>query len=90
MDNMSEEELAEIKAKYFTEDEIPEGWVDIEEHLPMVTCQDFLDNEAIVKFIKVKDKDGNIFDDQVGDHHMWYYRAKEAGITHWWNEVEEE
>lgn len=88
---MSEEELAEIKEKYFTEDEIPEGWVDIEEHLPMVTCQDFLDNDGIFKKVLVRDKDGNEFEDVVGDHNMWYYRAKEAGITHWWNgEVEDE
>ena len=80
--NMSKED----KEKYFPEDKTPKGWVSIEEHLPMVTCDDFLNHNAVVKFIKVKNAKGRIFNSQVGDHQMWYYDAKEAGITHWWND----
>ncbi len=81
--NMTPEDIE----KYFPEaDPIPNGWVSIEEHLPAVTIDDFLKHNAIVRMIKVKDKDGNEFESQVGDHQMWYYIAKEAGITHWWND----
>lgn len=65
---------------------IPLGWLSIEEHLPAVTVGDFLNNNALIKIIKVKDKDGNEFMSQVGDHMIWYYGAKEVGITHWLNE----
>ncbi len=68
------------------EDPIPFGWISIEEHLPMVTCDDFLKNDAIVKVIKVRYSDGTEDISHVGDHNIWYYRAKEAGITHWLNE----
>ena len=71
--------------KYFPEDKTPKGWVSIEDHLPAVTCGDFLEHGAIVRFVKVKDNDGNESESQVGDARMWYYIVKEHGITHWWN-----
>lgn len=80
------EELDALIAKHCPPDNTPKGWVSIEEALPMVTCDDFLNNDAMVKIIKVKDKNGEEFESQVGDHHIWYYRAKDAGITHWWND----
>jgi hypothetical protein len=78
------EELDKFFEKYKPK-EIPKGWIDIETHLPMVSGQDCIDNGAMVKFIKVKNKDGEESDSQVGDHNTWYYYAKESGITHWWN-----
>ena len=86
LDNMSEKEKEEMRAKYFPEDTTPKGWLSIEDHLPMVTGQDVIDNDALVKHIKVKYKDGTESTSQVGDHHMWYYMAKDSGITHWYNE----
>ena len=32
------------------------------------------------------DKEGNEFNSAVTDHNIWYYRAKEECITHWFNE----
>ena len=86
LDNMSEKEKEEIKAKYFPEDTTPKGWLSIEDHLPMVTMGDIEKNDGIFKIVKVKDKDGNEFGSRVGDHHIWYYMAKDGGITHWYNE----
>lgn len=71
--------------KYFPPDNTPKGWVSIEDHLPAVTVDDFLNNDAIVRIVLVKDKNGNEFRTQVGDHNVWYYIAREAGVTHWWN-----
>ena len=81
LEEISPEEIE----KYFPPDKTPKGWVSIEDHLPAVTVDDFLSNDAIVRVVMVKDKNGNEFRTQVGDHQMWYYAAKDAGITHWWN-----
>lgn len=70
--------------KYFPPDNTPKGWVSIEEHLPMCTVDDFV--EKGYSIYKVKDKHGNEFQSTVTDHNIWYYRAKEQGVTHWWNE----
>jgi hypothetical protein len=61
---------------------IPKGWVSIEDHLPMMLAKDLFTGTAY----KVKDKDEKEFVSIVGDHSVWYYEAKELGITHWWNE----
>jgi hypothetical protein len=58
------------------------NWISVEESLPMVTVDDFLNNNELSKAILVT----NGIDmrlDFVGDHNVWYYVAKEAGITHW-------
>jgi hypothetical protein len=82
LENMTEEEIR----KYFPADTRPKGWLSIEEYLPMMLAIDFLDGGTIYK---VKDKDGNEFLSLVSDHNVWYYMAKEDGITHWWNGAEE-
>lgn len=61
---------------------IPKGWVSIEEHLPIMYAIDYFNDGTLYK---VKDKEGNEFTSSVMDHNLWYYMAKEAGITHWWN-----
>lgn len=81
LENITPEDIE----KYFPPDNTPKGWVSIEDHLPAVTCDDLLNHGAMVRIVRVKDKDGNEGKSQVGDHHMWYYGAKDAGITHWWN-----
>ena len=86
LDKALKEMTPEEMEKYFPkEDPIPQGWVSIEEHLPMVTVGDVLDNGGLYKDILVKDVNGNEFESRVGDHNVWYYMAKEAGITHWFN-----
>lgn len=76
--NMTQEEID----KYFTPDTRPKGWLNIEEYLPMMYAIDIMQGYAPYK---VKDKDGNEFESAVSDHNVWYYMAKKAGITHWWN-----
>jgi len=68
--------------KYFPEDKTPKGWVSIEEHLPMMNAIDFIEGTKY----KVKFEDESEGESCVGDHNVWYYLAREAGITHWWNE----
>jgi hypothetical protein len=76
--NMTQEEID----KYFPPDTRPKGWLSIEEYLPMMYAIDIMQGYTLYK---VKDKDGNEFESTVSDHNVWYYMAKEAGITHWWN-----
>ena len=82
IDGMSEKEKEELE-ELFPIINIPKGWVSIEDHLPMMLAVDFLTGTAY----KVKDKDGNEFESIVGDHNVWYYSAKEQGITHWYNQL---
>lgn len=77
--NISQEEVD----KYFPKDTKPKGWISIEDYLPMMYTIDIMQGYTLYK---VKDKDGNEFESAVSDHNVWYYMAKEAGITHWWNE----
>lgn len=79
LEKMTPEEMA----KFFPEDKTPKGWVSIEEYLPMWMATDVVQGYSIYK---VKDKDGNESESCVTDHGTWYYFAKDAGITHWWNE----
>jgi len=72
-----------IDKKYFPDDIIPKGWVDIEDHLPQWMCKDV---EQGFSIYKVKYKDGKEFETAVTDHNIWYYDAKAVGITHWWND----
>jgi hypothetical protein len=76
--NMTQEEID----KYFPPDTRPKGWLSIEEYLPMMCAIDIMQGYTLYK---VKDKDGNEFESAVSDHNVWYYMAKDAGITHWWN-----
>jgi len=79
LENMTQEDID----KCFPPDTRPKGWLNIEEHLPMMYAIDIMQGYSL---FKVKDKDGNEFESGVSDHNLWYYTAKEAGITHWWNE----
>ena len=83
LDSLSDEEIQEIRKKYFTDDR-PKGWVDIEQHLPMMLVRDIKQGYST---FKVRDKDGNEFETQVTDHNTWYYHyAKKNQITHWFND----
>jgi len=62
---------------------IPKGWISIEDHLPECYAHDLLNGGTTYK---VKDQAGNQWESNVTDHHMWYHKAKELGITHWYNE----
>ena len=70
--------------KYFPKDTRPKGWISIEDSLPYCSAIDFFEKGYSV--YKVKNKDGVEGESGVADHNTWYYRAKEAGITHWWND----
>ncbi len=37
-------------------------------------------------YIKIQGLWENEFESIVGDHHVWYYMAKDNGVTHWWHE----
>lgn len=82
LESLSEEEIKEIREKYFT-DKRPKGWLSIEEHLPMMFAIDIMQGYSV---FKVRDKYGNEFETRVADHNTWYYHAKEIGITEWFNE----
>lgn len=72
----------EDKEKFFPEDTTPKGWVSIEEHLPMCMASDVGQGGSLYK---VKNARGRELCSLVSDHNVWYYMAKEQGITHWWN-----
>jgi hypothetical protein len=79
--NMTDEEKAETVE--FFRDKRPKGWVSIDDHLPMMYAKDLIDKGFST--FKVKDKDGNEFESNVSDHHIWEIDAKERGVTHWYN-----
>jgi hypothetical protein len=83
-DDMSPEELEEIKRKYFPPDTRPIGWISIEDSLPDCMVDDYIKQGYSI--YKVKDKKGNEFDTTVCDNLMWYYTVKKMGVTHWWHE----
>jgi len=82
LSNITKEELEEY-FKELEEPEPPKGWVSIEEYLPKCLAIDFV--KQGYSTYKVMDKNGNEFESFVCDHSIWYYTAKDAGITHWWN-----
>lgn len=79
--NISEEEKKNIQEFFI--DKKPKGWLSIDEYLPMMYVKDITQGYSV---FKVKDKNGKEFDSIVTDHNIWYYRAKDEGITHWFNE----
>jgi len=81
LESLTDEEVEKINEKYFT-DKRPKGWLSIDEHLPMMRAIDIIQGYSL---FMVKDKDGNDFWTMVSDHNAWYYKAKDAGITHWFN-----
>ena len=80
LQNLTKEDIE----KYFPERKLPKGWVSIEEHLPYASALDFV--EKGYTEIKVKYANGKVGKSGVCDHNIWYYDAKDAGITHWWND----
>lgn len=81
LENMTEEEKEEVRDHF--SDKRPKGWLSIEEHLPMMFADDIMQGYSV---FKVRDKDGKEFYSAVTDHNIWYYMAKDEGITHWFNE----
>lgn len=79
--NMTAEQKREM-VEFFT-DNIPKGWVSIEEHLPMMYGKDIMQGYSM---FKVRDKYGNEFESMVSDGNIWYYFALENNITHWFND----
>lgn len=79
--SLSEEEK-EVLRKKLAGPDIPKGWVSIEDHLPFMRAIDI--DKGGTKY-KVKYDDGTEGTTTVGDHNIWYYYAKEDGITHWFN-----
>lgn len=76
--------LTKEEIEMYFSDNTPKGWVSIEDDLPQCLAMDFITKGYSV--CRVKDNNGNEFDSHVTDHNVWYYEAKDAGITHWWNE----
>lgn len=79
--NMPPEELQKLRERF--SDNRPKGWLSIDGYLPMMLAKDIMKGYSTYK---VKDKYGNEFNTHVSDHNIWYYEAKELGITHWLNE----
>jgi hypothetical protein len=79
LDHMSQDDIE----KFFPREIKPKGWLSIEEYLPMFMAIDITNGYSIYR---VKYSDGTIGESRVVDHNIWYYDAKEAGITHWYNE----
>ena len=78
LSNITDEEIE----KHFA-DKRPKGWLSIEQYLPMMYAKDFAQGYSV---FKVRDKEGKEFESAVADHNVWYYEAKEMGITHWLND----
>lgn len=81
IEEMTNEELDNLM-KEFDEPEVPKGWISIEDHLPQWMAEDVI--KGYTEY-KVKGNVGEMTS-KVTDHQMFYYYAKEVGITHWWNE----
>lgn len=77
-----EEFQAEIREIVGDKNIVPKGWVSIEEHLPMMYAKDIMQGYTEYKVKFENNKTGKTF---VSDHNTWYYRAKDEGITHWFN-----
>ena len=84
LENIPRWELVELM-KEFDSIELPTGWISIEDHLPQWMGNDIM--KGYTEY-KVKDNVGEMTS-RVTDHQMFYYYAKEVGITHWWNENSE-
>jgi hypothetical protein len=83
LENRTEEEIEEDRKFLCGDDEIiPKGWISIEDHLPSFIVRDIEQGYSIYE---VKNNDGEIGTTTVTDSRMWYYRAKEIGVTHWLN-----
>jgi hypothetical protein len=86
---LSTEEGREEARKFFEDiqgPKIPKGWVSIEDHLPMMLAKDVAQGYTLYKcLLSLSDDNNSVIETRVSDHNIWYFEAKEAGITHWWN-----
>ena len=84
LDSKTPEELEKEWDEMFPpENDPPKGWVYIEDRLPQMYAIDIM--KGYSEF-KVKYADGKEDITWVSDHNVWYYAAKDAGITHWFND----
>ena len=84
LDSKTPEELQKEWDEIFKDEpKVPKGWVSIEDHLPKMYVMDII--QGATKY-RVKYKDGKEGDSYVSDHGIWYHLAKDAGITHWFND----
>lgn len=82
--SLSEEEKVKLKEKYFFHEyDTHEGWVSIEESLPEWRASDLFEGGTEYKVLF---EDGSEDYSRVSDPNIWYYWAKEAGVTHWCSE----
>lgn len=81
LENMTD--AAKEDMRNFFKDDTPKGWISIEEHLPKMFAMDIC--QGYTEY-KIKYADGREDTTRVADHDIWYHHAKEAGITHWFNE----
>ncbi len=81
---LSPEEWEEINKEFEKEHPpIPKGWLSIEDYKPMMYAKDIM--KGYSEF-KVRDINGNESIAHISDGNIWYYLAKEQGITEWYNE----
>jgi hypothetical protein len=80
--NKSESEVKSIKEEYFPPNNIPHGWISIDEHLPVFKEEDMMDGFSQYK---VKFEDGAIGFTAVADPETWLDHAKRKKVTHWYN-----
>lgn len=55
-------------------------WVSIEDELPMMFADDFI--QRGYRLVDCKCEDGTEVGSGVADHHTWYFMARRNGITH--------
>lgn len=79
--NQTPEERTEMIEHF--RDKTPKGWNSIEDYLPMMKIKDLMQGYSV---FKVRNTSGEEFKSCVADHNTWYYRAKDDGITEWFNE----
>lgn len=78
LDSATEEQLEELREKYFKQHVLPKGWISIEDELPQWLAKDVA--RGYTEY-KVKYENGTESTTWVTDPNTWYYYAKEAGIT---------
>lgn len=61
---------------------VPHGWVSIEDHLPMFMAGDIFQGGSTYL---VRNKEGQEMWSVVSDHNVWYFAAKDNGVTEWFN-----
>jgi len=84
LDSMTQEDWDEFNAKIDEgKEDVPMGWISIDDFLPAWMGEDVWKGYSTYK---VKYEDGTEDESFVTDHTTWYYRVKDDGITHWYND----